>query len=349
MEPISRDEQIVTFTIKSRTNVCVSTFSNGKRNFMYFPYLDPWFWMGKTHGSYAYQAHNKRRMDQLISTLGLPYRYNKGRFAISHLLIQQDNPKVVDSGQPQTHTVLPGYLDIMTDTDGVINENHPIMEKEDGGYVKDWTALSNQASQDGLNYICQTADPKKNVKNPQPADDDSIWETAGKIDELTPGEKWEHKVNFGNWHGHWMNPAKYVWGNGTEGTYLLYNDFVMEGPNNKNAIDQGTYLKDIKNRQYGGQGVLFGQSKVTHPMIIIAGPRMKDSTGKNMNQRATFHLEREIEISVKMYESWDADSFQRMVGKNQITPPRTDTLLSTIGTGTDAQAGYYRAPYRHFH
>ena len=78
MEPINRDEQIVTFTIKSRTNVCVSTFSNGKRNFMYLPYLDPWFWMAKTHGSYAYQAHNKRRMDKLISTLGLPYRYNKG-------------------------------------------------------------------------------------------------------------------------------------------------------------------------------------------------------------------------------------------------------------------------------
>ena len=349
MNPINRDEQVITITLKSRTNVTLVTFQNGIRTFNYLNYLCPEFWLAYTYGTNGRQVHNEAKLDKLIA-LNLPYRYNKGKIRVSHLLLQQDNPPPVPNGTAQSHTVLPGYLDIMTDTDGNINENFPIMKNITGGAVTDWATVAAEAAGIGFGILCQQQDALQKEKNPTAANKDEIWEQAGKIEELTPGEIWEKNINFGNWQGNWIKGDENVFnGTANKGVYLLYLDHVLEGPNNIGAVNNSTYFKDRLNRQYAGSGVLYGQSKVSHPMIIFAGPRMKDHDNKAMNQRATFHLEREIEISFLLNKSWNADAGERMAGKYQIQPPRVASILSTLGTGDDAVTGYFKAPYRHFH
>ena len=246
--PFKRETTTLSFWLKKREKVWITTFNGGIGNTFYIPYLSPsmWTWRGGVN-----EVQNYNKVETMIQDMKLPFKIEEGKIRICHVFMQQDNPAATVAGLPQTHTVLPGAIRIIKDTEGLINESHKIC-KATG---KDYPTTKEQYTMnigESLPRICQnTSDPPDN--GILGTNKNLIFRRAGHIEEVTPDEEWTHSVKFGRTGGHYYKSSEWqqIRGPGNaEGVYLDM-DYALQGENNT-TLGGNDYNKDITNRQYGG-------------------------------------------------------------------------------------------------
>lgn len=338
--PFKRETTTLSFWLKKREKVWITTFNGGIGNTFYIPYLSPsmWTWRGGVN-----EVQNYNKVETMIQDMKLPFKIEEGKIRICHVFMQQDNPAATVAGLPQTHTVLPGAIRIIKDTEGLINESHKIC-KATG---KDYPTTKEQYTMnigESLPRICQnTSDPPDN--GILGTNKNLIFRRAGHIEEVTPDEEWTHSVKFGRTGGHYYKSSEWqqIRGPGNaEGVYLDM-DYALQGENNT-TLGGNDYNKDITNRQYGGQGIIYGKSRQTYPLLMVQGMEMRDYEGTLMNQRVSFDMETALKVSIVIEKGWGGDTENRMAHKYQLEFPRTRLHQKTVDTADVI----VDTPYRHF-